>query len=241
MIINENNKLLIIVPAYNEGPNISKLMQNIKNNLLSVDVLVINDASTDDTGIISEGLNVEVLNLPYNLGIGGAVQTGYKFALEMGYDVVLRMDGDGQHPPEEARKLAEPVLKGNVDIAIGSRYLKEGNYNPSLLRKTGTRIFSSVVSFMIRQKITDATSGFTALNRDAMKILCQEFPRDYPEVESLIILHRNNMKITEIPVKMKRRENGRSSIAGLKQAYYMIKVLLSLLLRVGEAKRRDEF
>lgn len=229
-------KTLIVVPAYNEESNLSALIEKIKEEFAGIDIVVIDDGSKDKTSEVAGKLNIEVLQLPYNLGIGGAVQTGYKFALEMGYDVAIRLDGDGQHPPQEAKKLAEPVLRGEVDIAIGSRYLSGGNYKPELPRRVGTKIFSLIVSLMIKQKITDATSGFVALNRDAIKILCQEFPRDYPEVESLVILHRNHLRIAEIPVEMKRRGDGRSSIRGLKQAYYVVKVLLSLLIRMGEEK-----
>jgi hypothetical protein len=229
-------KIIIIIPAYNEEANLCSLITSVKENISWADILVVNDASKDGTGSVVEKLGIELLNLPYNLGIGGAVQTGYKFALEMGYDAVIRLDGDGQHPPEEAARLAEPVLNGEADMAIGSRYLSEGNYEPQVLRKAGTRILSTIVSWMIRQKITDATSGFVALNRDAVEVLCREFPRDYPEVESLVILHKNNMRIKEVPVKMKKRGDGASSIKGLKQAYYMIKVILSILMRMGEER-----
>ncbi len=228
--------MLIIIPAYNEGSNLCDLIKEARREFIGEDIAVVDDGSTDSTGEVAEKMGINVLSLPYNLGIGGAVQTGYKFALEMGYDIVIRLDGDGQHPPEEAARLAEPVLNGETDLAIGSRYLSEGNYEPQILRKAGTRILSTIVSWMIKQKITDATSGFVALNRDAVEVLCHEFPRDYPEVESLVILHKNNMRIKEVPVKMKKREDGASSIKGLKQAYYMIKVILSILMRMGEER-----
>ena len=236
----EENRTLVVVPAYNEEKNLRELIREIKGELPGVDIVIIDDGSHDKTAGMARELGAEVLELPYNLGIGGAVQTGYKFALEMGYEVVIRVDGDGQHPPSEARKMAVPVLNGEADMAVGSRYLGDGDYEPQVLRKIGTGIFSALVSLMIKQKVTDATSGFAVLNRDAVEILCHESPRDYPEVESLVILHKNMMRIKEVGVRMKKREGGRSSIRGWKQAYYMIKVMLSLLVRLGEEKELRE-
>jgi hypothetical protein len=234
------NRTLVIVPAYNEEKNLAELIREIQEELPGLEIVVIDDGSHDKTAEMASKLGAEVLELPYNLGIGGAVQTGYKFALEMGYDVVIRVDGDRQHPPSEAKKVAVPVLNGEADMAVGSRYLGEGDYEPQILRKMGTNIFSVLVSLMIKQKVTDATSGFAVLNRDAMEILCHESPRDYPEVESIVILHKKKMRIAEVGVRMKKREGGRSSIRGWKQAYYMIKVMLSLLIRLGEEKELKE-
>jgi len=171
-----------------------------------------------------------VLRLPFNLGIGGAVQTGFRYAWENGYDLAVRCDGDGQHIPAELPKVIAPVVAGDADIAIGSRFVSGGGYRSSATRRVGIRLLALAVSAIARQRVTDATSGFQALNRRALQLFAADYPHDYPEVEGMVMTIKHRLRLVEVPVEMREREHGRSSITALRSIYYMVKVLIALFV-----------
>jgi len=226
------NNTLIIVPAFNEAGNIEKAVADIKEQKKDFDILIINDCSTDDTSEVARGISYcTVIDLSVNLGIGGAVQTGFKYASENGYEYAVQFDGDGQHDAAEIGKILDPVQDGGADVVIGSRFLKkEQNFRSTFARRKGIFIFRIVNLILTGQKITDNTSGFRAYNKKAIEFLSRNYPEDYPEPESVVLLGRNGFKIKEASVNMKERQNGRSSIAGLRIPYYMLKVLLSVIM-----------
>jgi len=223
-------KIIIIIPAFNEGGTIGDVITSIKSNAPYADIVVINDGSGDDTPQVAEGHGVVVLSHPYNLGIGATMQTGYKYALRSGYNVAVQVDGDGQHPADQIRLIIEPVLKGQADIVVGSRFLGVGQYKPSIARQTGIKLFSRLVSMIIKEKVTDTTSGFRAAGLKCIGFFSDRYPDDYPEVESLVLLHKNGFSIMEVPVRMQERTAGHSSITPTKSLYYMIKVLLAIFV-----------
>lgn len=222
---------LVIVPAFNEETNLPHLLTLLAEETPFADVLVVNDGSKDRTGEVAASFpGVHVINLPCNLGIGGAVQTGFKYAARAGYRVALQVDGDGQHKPSEIMSLIEPVLKSEADMVIGSRFLTVKSFRSSFARRIGIVIFAFVNSLLIGQRITDNTSGFRAYSRKAIAFLAWHYPADYPEPETVIILAKNGFKLLEIPVEMQERQGGTSSITPLKSIYYMAKVLLAILM-----------
>jgi glycosyltransferase involved in cell wall biosynthesis len=225
-------KILIIVPAYNEAGSIKHVITNIKNNISNSDILVINDCSTDNTEEIAKSQNITVISLCNNLGIGGAMQTGYKYALENNYDVVVQIDGDGQHNPEFLNKLIEPIINNQCDICIGSRFInsESSSFKSSFYRRIGIKILRNLISTLIKQKITDPTSGFRSANKKVIELFSKNYPDDYPEPESLITLYNNNCTIKETPVEMNKRFMGKSSITSLDSVYYMIKVIIAILI-----------
>jgi len=229
--MNENKaKLLIIIPAFNEEANVGAVVRDVKRNLPDADIVVIDDGSGDATSSVADKAGARVLRHPFNMGIGATMQTGYRYARVKGYDVAVQVDADGQHPAEEIARLAEPVLKGRADIAVGSRFLTEGDYKASLARSAGMAIFSKVVSAIIKVRMTDTTSGFRAAGRRCIEYFSFHYPDDYPEVEALVLLHRKGFSIMEVPVKMRPRAGGQSSITPAKSVYYMIKVLLAIFV-----------
>lgn len=225
-------KILIIVPAFNEAENIVSVIEDLKRVDRGCDILVINDGSSDDTSELARGAGgATVIDLPSNVGIGGTVQTGFKYAYKNHYNIAIQFDGDGQHNASEIVKIITPIIEGEADCVIGSRFLgnKQG-FQSSFTRRIGIKIFQCVNSFLINQKITDNTSGFRAYNREAIKMLALDYPMDYPEPETVIELGKKGFKIKEVSVVMNERSGGVSSINGLKPAYYMIKVLLAILV-----------
>jgi len=225
------NKILIIIPAYNESEDIIRVINSIKKLNLDYDILVIDDGSKDNTYELAKSINnVQVLRLFLNLGIGGAVQTGFKFANKNDYDIAIQFDGDGQHVAEEIEKLVNTINQG-YDLVIGSRFLYEGeNFKSSKIRRVGIKLFEIINSMIIKQRITDNTSGFRAFNKNAINFLSKYYPEDYPEPEAVVLLAKFNFKIKEIPVKMNPRIGGKSSIAGLNYLNYFFKVILSVFL-----------
>ncbi len=230
---------LIIVPAYNEAKNIAPLIQKLKKADDSWDILVINDGSTDSTSELAKATGkAEVIDLPFNLGIGGCVQTGFKYAKIHNYEFALQFDGDGQHKIEEISKLLTIVKNGEADVAIGSRFAqKHYGYRSSSLRRLGIKIFEITSYLMIRQKITDNTSGFRAYNKKTIKFLSEFYPTDFPEPEIVIMLGINKFKIKEIYTQMQKRQGGVSSISLAQSPYYMIKVLLAMFMASIRAKQ----
>lgn len=226
------SKILIIMPAYNEAGSIGDVITAIKNEVSDADILVVNDGSRDNTGKIARGLNADVIDLPYNMGIGVAMQTGYKYALLNDYNVAIQVDADGQHPPDQINHLISSLVKGDADLVIGSRFLGSGEYQPSLARNIGIRIFSMVISLITGQRLTDTTSGFRAANKRVINFFARNYPEDYPEVEALVLLRKARFNIMEIPIRMKARTAGQSSITPLHAIYYMIKVLLAVFIDI---------
>lgn len=223
-------KLLIIVPAFNEEATISGVVASVKKHVPYADIVVVNDGSRDMTAKRASESGAIVLNHVFNMGIGATMQTGYKYARSRGYDVAVQVDGDGQHPADQIEKLIKPVMEKKADIAVGSRFLGEGDYRPSLARSAGMVFFSRLVSAIINEKVTDTTSGFRAAGRECIEFFSSRYPDDYPEVEALVLLHKRGFSIMEVPVRMYERGGGRSSITPLKSVYYMAKVFLAILV-----------
>lgn len=225
-------KVLVIVPAYNEAANIVQVIAQLHGGFSAADLLVVNDGSTDKTGLLAEKTGLaRVINLACNLGIGGAVQTGFIFAVRYGYDAVLQFDGDGQHLAEEIPALLDPLSKDEADVVIGSRFCSaRQGYRSSPLRRVGIRLFSALNYLLIRQQITDNTSGFRAYNREAFTFLAGFYPVDYPEPEAVLLLGKNGFRIREVSAHMRERQGGRSSIRGLLSVYYMMKVMLAIFM-----------
>ncbi|MCI6514822.1 MAG: glycosyltransferase family 2 protein [Erysipelotrichaceae bacterium] len=230
-------KKLIIIPAYNESESIVNTVRNIQKKAPEFDYIVINDCSKDATLEVLKENNINHLNLPVNLGIGGAVQTGYKYALEKGYDVAVQVDGDGQHDPSYLNKLAEAMISQQADMIIGSRFIENQGFQSTFMRRIGISYFTKMIKILTGKTITDPTSGFRMANREVIKIFSKEYPRDYPEPESIVALLRLNKKVAEIPVEMRERQGGESSIKLSNSIYYMIKVSLAILV---ECSRKRE-
>src|SRR5262245_3764086 len=227
---------IAIVPALNEEHNIRRVLDELRGFDPGLQVVVICDGSTDRTPEVAEEAGAHVIRLPFNLGIGGAVQTGFRYAWEEGYDLAVRVDGDGQHDASQLGAVIAPVLAGEADIVVGSRFAGTGGYRSSAARRVGIRILAWVVSAIARQEITDTTSGFQALNRRAIGLYAADLPHDYPEVEGMVMAIRHRVRLLEVPVTMREREHGRSSIGALASVYYMVKILLALF--VGLFRRR---
>jgi len=223
-------KTLVIIPAYNEADSIREVISRLRTSAPEADVVVIDDGSTDATAAIAQEAGALVVSLPHNLGIGGAVQTGYIFAAEMGYDIAVQVDGDGQHDPAEITEIVAPLLAGQADVVIGSRYIEDRGYITPFLRRMGIFMLASIVSLIIRQRVTDTTSGFRAVNRRVIQFCAREYPRDYPEPESVVLFSRARFRIRETPVTMNPRYGGRSSITPIRSFYYMVKVLLAIFI-----------
>jgi glycosyltransferase involved in cell wall biosynthesis len=195
-----------------------------------LDVVVVSDGSADATAEVAAAHGAHVVKLPFNLGIGGAVQTGFRYAWENGYEIAVRCDGDGQHDPSELPKVLAPVVAGDADIVVGSRFTGDPGYRSSAVRRIGIRLLAWSVSLIARQRVTDTTSGFQALNRKALALFAADYPHDYPEVEGMVMTIRHKLRLQEVPVRMREREHGQSSITALRSIYYMAKVLLALFV-----------
>lgn len=226
-------RILVILPAYNEGLNIARTVSGIRAQLPHVDVLVVNDGSADDTAAEAQTAGALVLSLPFNVGIGAAVQAGFQFAEAHHYNIVLRNDGDGQHAPESNRDLLAALNASDVDVVIGSRFISaQGDYGTPLLRRFGSAILARLLSAVVGQRVTDPTSGCSAFKQSAIKLLALFYPHDYPEPEAIVILHRSGLRQMEAPVSMNPRRHGQSSITPLRSVYYMIKVILAILINL---------
>jgi len=232
MVLGVSMKILIIVPAYNESENIVNVISSLKNQNNLWDVLIINDYSKDNTSELAKSTNnAYVIDLLANLGIGGGVQTGFKFAKKYNYDICLQFDGDGQHIASEIPKLLNPIINNSADVVIGSRFCeKRDNFKSTFARRIGIKIFEILNSILIGQKITDNTSGFRAYNKAAFHFLSEFYPSDYPEPEAVILLGKNGFRISEVFTKMQERQGGKSSIFGLKSIYYIIKVIFAIFM-----------
>ena len=226
-------RVLVIVPAYNEAETIAGVVEQVHVVSADYDVVVVNDGSTDNTAAIARELDgCVLLDLPFNLGIGGAMQTGYKYALRRGYDVAVQCDADGQHPVDAIPYLVRRLREGAGDVVIGSRYVTDTEYTPSFGRRVGKSILSRWVDYLVGGGITDTTSGFRAMNRDAMAVVARSYPEDYPEPEVLVVLHKHGLNVAEVPVRMRPRQGGATSIRPAAALYYMVKVGLATLIDV---------
>jgi glycosyltransferase involved in cell wall biosynthesis len=223
-------KRAAIVPALNEAGSIASVIAEIRAVDPGMEVVVVDDGSRDGTADIARRAGATVLGLPYNLGIGGAVQTGYRYALENGFDVAVQIDGDGQHDPGELEKLLRPLLADEADMVVGTRFRGERTYRPPLARRIGIMLFARLVSLIVRQRVTDATSGFRAVNRTGIRLFADDYPNDYPEVETTVLVFRHRLRMLEVPVLMRERSTGRSSITLFRSVYYVVKVSLALFI-----------
>jgi glycosyltransferase involved in cell wall biosynthesis len=238
-VVSRMRQNLAIVPAYNEAGCIADVVGDLRRHAPDFDVLVIDDGSTDRTGEVAARAGAAVVRHPFNLGIGGAVQSGYSYAAERGYSVAVQVDGDGQH---DARWI-EPMLgylqaHPEVDMVTGSRFLEEdGNgYRSSRSRRLGITIFASILSWVMDQRISDPTSGFRMTGRRGIELFARDYPHDYPEVEAVLMSHSHRLRVAEIPVAMRPRLAGSSSITSRRSVYYMLKVLLAVLIGLVRAR-----
>ena len=221
---------MAIVPVFNEGASVRKVVIRLRRALPDFDVLVVDDGSTDDT-VRQVPPGVPVVSLPFNLGIGGAMQTGYRFAALYGYEVAVQVDGDGQHRPSEVRRLVDTLLEGHADLVVGSRFLDDSSgYRQTSFRKFGAWLLRALIRSLSGQYMSDCTSGFRAANRRVIRAFAHWYPEDYPEPEVVLLLKRAGYRIAEIPVKMRHRRTGRSSISLMRGVFYMVKVSVCLIL-----------
>ena len=229
---------LAVVPAYNESSTVADVVGALHRDAPGWDVIVIDDGSTDDTAAVATAAGARVVRLPFNLGIGGAVQAGFRFARDEGYDLMVQVDGDGQHDPAEIHRLVqERAGEPRLDMVCGSRFLTADHQYPApVSRRTGIHLFAFLLSHIIGQRVSDPTSGFRLYNRRAISLFARDYPHDYPEVEAVLMLHHHRLTMREIPVRMYGRGGGQSSIRSGKSVYYMIKVLLAI--GVGLVRRR---
>jgi len=233
-------RTLIIIPAYNEAEGIEKVVDNIVQNFPQYDYIVVNDGSSDATRDICRARGYQYLNLSINLGIGGAVQTGYRYAKDMGYDIAVQIDGDGQHDIAYLEKMLSLLENDEADIVIGSRFIDKEGFQSSAARRTGIKILSTLIFLCTGCKVKDVTSGFRAVNKRFIEIYAKNYPIDYPEPEAIVSAVMHGGKIKEVPVIMRERETGTSSINMVKSVYYMIKVTLAILIcRISFGVRRD--
>ena len=231
------SKLLIVIPAFNEQNNIVKLINDIEVSVPKADIIVINDCSTDSTSATVRGLGkAKVVDLPCNLGIGGAVQTGFKYAAVNGYRYMVQVDGDGQHIPQEIDRLMAVMDATDCDMVIGSRFLDVQSYRTTTARRMGIKFFYYLFKLLVNIEITDGTSGFRLYNRKSITLLSRYYADDYPEPDAIILLQKNGMSIKEVGVRMKAREHGASSITPLKSPYYMAKVIISILFSYSRTR-----
>jgi glycosyltransferase involved in cell wall biosynthesis len=221
---------IAIVPAFNEQESLTQVIAEIRRFDPDFEIVVVDDGSTDGTAAAAAGLGAHVVQLPFNLGIGGAVQTGFRYAFENGFALAVRIDGDGQHDPAQLGALLAPVIADEADIVVGSRFATDGGYRSSRPRRIGISILAMTLSAIVGRRVTDPTSGFQALNRRAIALFAADYPHDYPEVEAALMVHKHQLRMTEVPVQMRERAAGRSSIGALSSVYYMVKVLLALFV-----------
>ena len=223
-------KKLVIIPAFNEEGNLEKTVKDIKDNAPDFDYVIINDCSTDKTLEMCRRHGFSYLNLPVNLGIGGAVQTGYRYAYYHGYDIAVQFDGDGQHSAAHLEDMVTTLIDTESDMVIGSRFIEKEGFQSSGLRRIGIKYFTGLIKLLTGKKITDPTSGMRMVNRKLLEKFTDEYPKDYPEPESVVTILSEKYKVTEIPVVMNEREEGVSSISLKNSVYYMIKVSFAILI-----------
>lgn len=231
---------LAIVPAYNEAACVGAVVDEIRAADPGMVILVVDDGSRDGTAAVARARGARVVSLPFNLGIGGAVQTGYRYACERGFDVAVQVDADGQHDATELAALLAPVLAGEADVAVGTRFAGVARaYRAPLARRVGIALFARAISGITGQRVTDTTSGFRAANRRAIALFADDYPHDYPEVEATVMAVKERLRLVEVPVSMRERAAGRSSITAARSVYYMAKVLVALFVGLFRAPRTE--
>lgn len=223
-------KVLVMIPAYNEQDNILSTISDLEAYASFVDYVVINDCSTDNTRSVLQSKGANYLDLPVNLGIGGGVQTGYQYALEHNYDIAVQFDGDGQHIASYIKQLIAPIENGKADVVIGSRFIKKEGFQSSALRRLGIKFLSDLIYLLCGIRILDVTSGMRAVNQKVIREFAKNYAQDYPEPEAILAAGLKNAKIVEVPVQMRERQNGVSSINPIRSIYYMVKVSLALII-----------
>jgi len=232
------SRILFIVPAYNEEASLAAVIGGVRERYPAADVVVVNDGSTDDTAGVARRAGALLIDLPFNLGIGGAVQSGLLYAQRNGHDIAIQFDGDGQHTPDEVAPLLARLERGDCDVVVGSRFVERSAYHAPAARRAGIAVLSLAHRIVIRRRISDPTSGFRVYNRDAIEFLAEEYPHDYPEPESIVTLTRNGFRVVEVKVEMKPRQGGRSSITFWRAIYYMLKVLVAIGIGATRRTRR---
>jgi glycosyltransferase involved in cell wall biosynthesis len=234
------DSLLVIVPAFNEEAAIAGVIEDVHRYVPGVPVLVIDDCSLDGTIAAARSAGADVLPLPHHLGLGGAVQAGYKLAFELGYDYVIRVDGDGQHAAVDIPRILEALKSSGCEMVIGSRFVQSNGWNSSVARSIGASFFRAVLRPILGQTVRDPTSGFVGVNRRALQVFANSFPLEYPEIEALVVLQRRRFRFLEVQCKMRPRTTGRSSITAVKSFYYITHVLLGVFVNVLKYERRKK-
>jgi len=235
--MHSNASQLAVVPAYNEAGTVGGVVRAIQEHAPQFDVLVIDDGSTDGTGEVAEDAGAHVLRHPFNLGIGGAVQSGFVYALDNGYDYMVQVDADGQHLPEEIPKLLAAMdADPSLDMVCGSRFMTGHRYPAPISRRTGIHLFAFLLSRIMGRRVSDPTSGFRLYNRRGIALFARDYPHDYPEVEAVLMVHFHRLKMHEVAVRMLKRDGGASSISSGKSVYYMMKVLLAIFVGLARAR-----
>jgi len=229
---------LILIPAFNEEGAVGEVVREVRRVLPDAPVLVADDSSLDDTVARAREAGARVLELPHHLGLGGCVQAGYRLAYELGYDYVIRVDGDGQHDPRDIPKLLEMLEKAGCEMVIGSRYVNGKGPNFGVMRAAGIFVFRAVLRPILGKAVRDPTSGFVGVNRTALRVFSRSFPLEYPEIEALVVLQRRRFRFVEVPCRMRPRKAGRSSITAVRSLYYILHVLLGVFVNVLKFERR---
>ena len=233
----EAARVCVVIPAYDEAGSVARVIQRAHSAIPEALVVVVNDGSRDETAVRALRAGATVITLPVNLGIGGAVQAGYLYALRHGFDIAIQVDGDDQHDPAEIERLLDPIRAGRAEMTVGSRWLGRGDYVAPAGRRFAMRFLATLVRWRTGASFTDTTSGFRAVGARGIALFARTYPTDFPEVESLVLASRNGLRVEEVPVRMTPRRHGRSSIAGLRSGYYMARVTVALL--VGGLNRTD--
>jgi hypothetical protein len=234
----EARPLLVIVPAFNEQAAIERVVSEIRTAVPDVPVVVIDDGSADATAMLAQAAGARVLALPHHLGLGGAVQAGYMLAYELGYEYVIRVDGDGQHDPGDIPRLYEALRDSGCEMVIGSRFLDEDTGHTGFAREMGVRLFRVLLRPILGKPVRDPTSGFVGVNRAALQVFSRSFPLEYPEIEALVVLQRRAFRFVEVPCRMRPRMGGRSTITAVKSVYYVVHVLLGVFVNILKFERR---
>lgn len=233
-----NPRICVVIPAYNESGSVARVIGRARSAMPEALVVVVNDGSKDDTAVRALRAGATVITLPVNLGIGGAVQAGYLYAMRHGFDIAIQVDGDDQHDPAEIDRLLDPIRTGQAEMTVGSRWLGRGDYVSPAGRRFAMRLLATLVGWRTGDTFTDTTSGFRAVGAQGIALFARTYPTDFPEVESLVLASRNGLRIAEVPVRMTPRSHGHSSIAGIRSAYYMARVTVALV--VGSLNRTDK-
>jgi len=232
--------LLILIPAFNEGAAVGSVIESVRATMPGVPVLVVDDCSLDDTVSAAKTAGADVLSLPHHLGLGGAVQAGYKLAFELGFQYVIRVDGDGQHEARDIPRIFGALRQSGVEMVIGSRYMNGSAIYTSPLRLLGIRFFRLILRPILGKQVHDPTSGFVGVNRNALQVFSRSFPLEYPEIEALVVLQRKRFRFVEVPCRMRPRRAGRTTITPLKSLYYPVHVLLGVFVNVLKFEGRKK-